>query len=818
MSDMSMRLHLQLVDQVSAAMGKISQSTQFNTKALKANRDQLRALEKSVGLIQKLKKEQEALKHASAELKKNQLNLNALKQSGSASAAQIKAHTALVDKSTIAFNKQKQKLFELRSLANNSGIKNLAADEKRLANEIKNTTQLINQQDASLRRMDQLREQRNQGLMRAGAMGAAGMGMRMMGQRGLRASSSILSAGLGFDASMASLSGQLNLTGNSADMARLRELVLSQFTKNAEDMTGGISAMAQMGFNIDQIIAGMPMMLQAADAAQMSISDTATSFAGTMKGFQIDFSQFAHISDILVGASNAGNISIEQLNTTLEGVSQNANAAGLSIEHTAAMIGAMNRAGISADDAGTALNTVLRNMQSPSNDKALAALGIKPGQTSIMGLLQSISEKTAGMSDLRTLEHMSNIFGAKNAAAMTQLMNQMRSGGLDSIMEQINASQGATAARAAANTDSLKNGADDLTTTFTNLKVLIVDMNKEWLKELFAMLIRILGSIHAWVKENPQLVKTLSQIFVGISALLSVGGSLLMTLAAIRASTVIFRFGLGMLGVKFNGLLPIIANIGKAMWGLGVSMLTNPLFWAIAALAAAAYLIYKNWDSFVWFFEDLWDQIKTAFDGGIAGVSAFILNWSPLGLFYKAFAVVMDYFGTTLPENFTGFGEMIMNGLIEGIKNGLGWVKDAVMNVGDSVLGWFKDKLSINSPSRVFATAALSIPEGTALGITRGLPMVEDASLRLVRETQQGLPRFDGSRFVTPNGSISIDSRKPMSPSAGSQPATIGGDTIHIHLSGNGTNEEALMQRLMSILEERDRMKQARARSTFNDR
>ena len=35
-------------------------------------------------------------------------------------------------------------------------------------------------------------------------------------------------------------------------------------------------------------------------------------------------------------------------------------------------------------------------------------------------------------------------------------------------------------------------------------------------------------------------------------------------------------------------------------------------------------------------FSNKWQEIKIAFSGGIQGVSALIINWSPIGLFYSA--------------------------------------------------------------------------------------------------------------------------------------------------------------------------------------
>lgn len=123
------------------------------------------------------------------------------------------------------------------------------------------------------------------------------------------------------------------------------------------------------------------------------------------------------------------------------------------------------------------------------------------------------------------------------------------------------------------------------------------------------------------------------------------------------------------------------------------------------------------WSSITEFFTARFEDVKTAFSGGIGGISALIVNWSPLGLFYQVFAGVMEYFGIDLPGKFSEFGAMIMQGLVSGIKNAAGAVKDAVVGMGDSVGGWFKDKLGIKSPSRVFMQFGDDTAEGLALGI-----------------------------------------------------------------------------------------------------
>lgn len=113
----------------------------------------------------------------------------------------------------------------------------------------------------------------------------------------------------------------------------------------------------------------------------------------------------------------------------------------------------------------------------------------------------------------------------------------------------------------------------------------------------------------------------------------------------------------------------------------------NPVGLTITAIAGAAYLLYRYWEPISGFFAGVWERIKTAFDGGIAGVTRLILDWSPLGLFYRAFASVLDWFGIELPASFSEFGGNILDSLINGILNALPFLNRAIEKISADLTG-----------------------------------------------------------------------------------------------------------------------------------
>jgi hypothetical protein len=168
----------------------------------------------------------------------------------------------------------------------------------------------------------------------------------------------------------------------------------------------------------------------------------------------------------------------------------------------------------------------------------------------------------------------------------------------------------------------------------------------------------------------------------------------------------------------------------------------NPIGLTITAIAAAAYLIYRNWGAVSSWFKQRWADIKTAFNGGIAGISRLLINWSPVGLLYKAFAAALKYLGIDLPAKFTDFGGHLIDGLVNGIKNKWESLKTTVTDMGDSVGGWFKEKLGIHSPSRVFMSFGDNIAQGAAIGLQRTTPLAALAGQRLAEEMTPDVPRL----------------------------------------------------------------------------
>ncbi|MFZ6875389.1 phage tail protein [Undibacterium sp. Di27W] len=179
-------------------------------------------------------------------------------------------------------------------------------------------------------------------------------------------------------------------------------------------------------------------------------------------------------------------------------------------------------------------------------------------------------------------------------------------------------------------------------------------------------------------------------------------------------------------GAWLRGLGPAIRAAGSGfMWLMrslvlvGRSFLLNPIVLAIATIAGAAYLIYRNWAQVSAFFSGLWASIKQSFDNGVAALSGFISAWNPVERFRNAIASVYGFFTMELPTKFSEFGSYMMQGLVNGITSAAATVRETISNMADNVVSWFKEKLGIHSPSVVFAELGQFTMQGLAIGIDK---------------------------------------------------------------------------------------------------
>jgi len=650
----------------------------------------------------------------------------------------------------------------------------------------------------------------------------------------------MMAPGLEFDASMSKVQALTRLDGGSEEMTALRDQARqlgasTQFTAGQAADAQGYLAMA--GFNSQSIQAAMPGMLDLAKAGDSGLAETADIASNILTGFNLEASETGRLGDVLVGTFTRSNTNLQMLGETMKYAAPVAASVGQDIETVAAMAGKLGDAGIQGSMGGTALRAILNRLSAPPKAaaKALDKLGVSAvdAQGNLRDMptvLQEIYEKTKNLGDAERAGLLKHIAGEEAVAGMQVLVAQAGSGALQQFVRTLRQTEGEASATAKTMADNMRGDLDALGSAWDDLGIQLQEQQNGPMRDIAQTLTGIVGGVKSWVAENPRLASNLVKTAAGVGLLMAGMGGLTLAMASILGPFAMVRYGMMLFGIRGLGLTTTLMNLGKTALPLvgkgilfiGRALMMNPIGLAITAIAGGAYLIYRNWDKVGPYFLGLWSEIKTGFSGGLAGIAATIVNFSPAGLLYRAFAGALSYLGVDLPARFTDFGGMLMQGLANGIKNAAGRVKGAVVGAADSSIGWFKEKLGIHSPSRVFA----ELGGFTMAGLAQGLAGGEDGPLKQMtgiakRLTQAGAVAIGigaGVPAMAAGDLTAIDSRPPLAARAAAPVPVAASNTYNITINAApGQDANAIARAVAAELDRREREKSARSRSSLFD-
>lgn len=431
--------------------------------------------------------------------------------------------------------------------------------------------------------------------------------------------------------------------------------------------------------------------------------------------------------------------------------------------------------------------------------KGYEALGLDAQRLADMPVAEAMREVADRMAEIENPTRRNAIAAQLYSRAGVGLVNMLKDGsqGLDDY------------GQAARDTGYMLS--DEATTGSENFKDALLDtqLSMKGMKntigaELMPAVVDIMRELTGWMRANREEVKTFAKAFgerlrsavpvvvelasgaarlagtladVTSRAAAMMGGfdNLAMIVGGLFASKMIFSvvaFGASIVkaGLALGTLATTLPGLIGGIKALSLAFMTTPLGWvigAVAAIAAGAIYLWKNWETigpkfaalwegikaaasaaweglkalFDWsplsvlrsawsgttsFFNDIWATIGETFQGGLGSVAQLLVNWSPLGLLWRGISGALSTLGIELPETLSGLGGMLIDGLIGGITGKLGELRESITGLGGSITGWFKGVLGINSPSKVFAGFGGNLLEGLVGGIDEKWGVLKD--------------------------------------------------------------------------------------------
>ncbi len=600
--------------------------------------------------------------------------------------------------------------------ANGISTNQLGQAQRRLNSDIERTTQQLRRQENQLRRsaeqerrMAAAKSQYQKTLDVRNKMAGTGATMTATGAGMLYSAKQTLMPGYEFNVGMSKVQALTRLDKNSDEFKMLREQArelgaTTAFTAN--QVAQGQAFYAMAGFKPEQIKNAMPGTLAMSLAGDIDLGTTADIGSNILTGFKLDSDQMGRVSDVLVGAFTRSNTSLTMLGDTMKYVAPVASGLGVDLETAAAATGKLGDAGIQGSMAGTSLRAILGRLAEPPKmaAKALEELGIKTRDAKgnlrdFPELLAELDKKTAKMGNAQRAGFFKAIAGEEAFSALSVLAEQAGKGELQKFVDELKKAKGEAQNVAGTMTDNLSGDMKNLQSAWEDLGIQIFDGIDSPLRQISQSITRVISKVGVWMKENPELAKTLTMIGLAIAGIITTLGILSLSIAAMLGPLAAAKLSLSILGIKGGGALTLLLKpiklLGSAFLGLGKAMLANPILLAIAAIAGAFYLVYKNWDTIGPYVYKVWDTVKKytaiawqalkdTIKSAWEAIKYIFFNWTPLGLIIKHWDSIVSYTQTTWTMIKTKISD-VWEGIKTTLKNGWDNIVKSVQETWETI-------------------------------------------------------------------------------------------------------------------------------------
>lgn len=682
-----------------------------------------------------------------------------------------------------------------------SGIntRRLSNDEQRLKASLSETNAQLNRQRDALAKVSRQQAKLNavkkryeSGKQLAGNLAGAGAAGVGVATAGIVAGVAALKPGYDFAQKNSELQAVLGLEKSSADMLALRGQArqLGDTTAaSADDAAAAQIIIAKSGADKDGILAATPTTLNMSLANRRSMEENAALLMGVKSAFGLTNDKVAHIGDVISATMNKSAADFEGLSDTLTYAAPVAKNAGISIEETAAMAGALADAKITGSMAGTGSRAVITRLQAPTGKAhdAISELGVKtadrkgnmrPLFTILKEMQKSFVKNKLG--DTQRAEYMKAIFGEEASSAAAVLMTAATSGKLDNLTKMLQNSDGKTEELVKVMQDNLGGDFKEFQSAYEAVGIDLFDQQEGALRQLTQTATKYVLKLDQWIQKNKGLSQTILKIAGGAVAIIGVLGAIGLVAWPVVMGINAIIAGASLLGTVF-------AAVGSGILTV-LGALTWPIVGIAAAIVAGALLIRKYWEPISAFFSGVVEGLKTAF--------------APVSEMFAPLMPVFDLLGQKLQAAWKWFGDLIAP--VTSTKESLDSCKNAGVEFGQALAS------VLTAPLNLFNAIGSKVDW---LLEKMGLMKKESADMDATANKVNPYATGANGRGYSPSGGILTGDYAPVK-AGGSNYTDQSTNNYAITVPTHpGQNREDAKNMIREALEERDRQRRAAGRS-----
>ncbi|MDY4315954.1 phage tail tape measure protein [Pectobacterium actinidiae] len=557
--------------------------------------------------------------------------------------------------------------------------------------------------------------------------------------------------------------GQLLARGMSPDQATGVAAVLG---KTSTASGAALSDLTALSATLDDVF-----NLKGAKAQEESFSRM---LAGTKQGFSmVSMAQYATaLAPGFTGMGATGNQALSQLVSSLsatKGADTEANTAA----RLGSFMNAVGRTDIADSyyNAGVDYNASLKSYMKGGYSQYDAAVQISNRFIDSKGSqFQQLWDKASKAGNVDAQQSLMQRYGLQEVFRTPEAVNHALS--MKQNWQSYQANQQVMNSPAATQTldldfarqnDTLTARWNRMTTSVMNIALNVGEALTPVLVSLSDALIPILDQLVTWTAANPELVRGIVMAVAGFFAFRMAlsGAKLGMDILLPSLQSVWKGIQQGWQWLKGLNLKGLLQGIRSALSGLGsragtllgrifsivwrrvammaigavMTMMTTPVGWVVAAvvgvlaaLAGIVALVYKYRDQISSFFSHHWSDIsqkhkafwadlKNGASGGVAGVLAVLVDWSPFGTWYSTWAKDVNELGNKLPERLSEVGRLCIDAFVKALSNEFpkvsGTFNKMVEFIPDGVkdfLGIGSKKVSVEASGQPVAAGAVATP------------------------------------------------------------------------------------------------------------
>ncbi|EGA2774608.1 TPA: phage tail tape measure protein [Escherichia coli] len=809
-NNVKLQVLLRAVDQASRPFKSIRTASKSLSGDIRETQKSLRELNGHASRIEGFRKTSAQLAVTGQELKKARQEAAALavqfKNTERPTNAQAKAMEAARKNASelqVKYNSLRLSVQRQRQELSLAGIntRNLAHDERGLKKRISETTAQLNRQRDALARvsaqqakLNAVKQRYQAGKELAGNMasvGAAGVGIAAAGTM---AGVKLLMPGYEFAQKNSELQAVLGVAKDSAEMAALRRQARQlgdNTAASADDAAGAQIIIAKAGGDVDAIQAATPVTLNMALANRRTMEENAALLMGMKSAFQLSNDKVAHIGDVLSMTMNKTAADFDGMSDALTYAAPVAKNAGVSIEETAAMVGALHDAKITGSMAGTGSRAVLSRLQAPTGKAwdALKELGVKTSDSkgntrpvfTILKEMQASFEKNR-LGTAQQAEYMKTIFGEEASSAAAVLMTAASTGKLDKLTAAFKASDGKTAELVNIMQDNLGGDFKEFQSAYEAVGTDLFDQQEGSLRKLMQTATKYVLKLDGWIQKNKSLASTIGLIAGGALALTGIIGAIGLVAWPVITGINAIIAAAGAMGAIFTTVgSAVMTAIGAISW---------PVVAVVAAIVAGALLIRKYWEPVSAFFGGVVEGLKAAF--------------APVGELFTPLKPVFDWLGEKLQAAWQWFKNLIAP--VKATQDTLNRCRDTGVMFGQALADALM--LPLNAFNKLRSGIDWVLEK---LGVINKESDTLDQTAARTHAATYGT----GGYIPATTSYAGYQAYQPVTAPAGRSYVDQSKNEYHISLTGGTAPGIQLDRQLQDALEKYERDKRARARASM---